>query len=148
MATTHWPHPLVVSIHPVPPTSHALKHPCQSLTLPSGVLGGAGWAPDTPSSGPGRNVWLRHFDDCGSASTGEAWGVGRGPVAQTHRDYPKRLCVHARPLPNICAFDPGASLCARAMGCAPEAPSLYFLPLWEKALAHLWQPGGRATVQP
>lgn len=85
---TPWLSPSTQSL-PLP----ILKAPCQALTLLAGALGGAGWAPDSPSPRPGGNVWLRHLDDCGSASAGEAWGIGRGPVAQTHGDCSKRLCV-------------------------------------------------------
>lgn len=102
------------------PSTPSLPLPMlKALTLPAGALGGAGWAPDSPSSRPGRNVWLRHLDDCGSASAGEAWGVGRGPVAQTHGDCSKRFCVQPGPLLNICALILEPSLCAGIMLCAP-----------------------------
>lgn len=111
-----WPpplasHPSVVSTHPTPPTSCAPKPSAPpSLTVPIGALGGTGWAPDTPSAGPGGNVWLCHLDDCGSAFAGEAW-EWEGDQQPNPQDYPKRLCRQPGSCLKIHAFDPGVSSC-------------------------------------
>uniref|UniRef100_A0A8I3PDC9 Solute carrier family 2, facilitated glucose transporter member 4 n=1 Tax=Canis lupus familiaris TaxID=9615 RepID=A0A8I3PDC9_CANLF len=62
---------------------------------------------------------------------GEQEGT-RGP---THGNYPKRLCPWNMPL-------------ILGLACVlPRVPGCTSCPLWEKALAHFWQPGRKSSVQ-
>lgn len=113
---SHWLHipgcpggPALGCPHPHSPSYvPCLKGSGQALTLPTGVVGGAGRAPDAPSSGPGRHVWLCHPDDCGSAPAGKAWRLG-GASSPAHGNGPESLCDQPGPLLNTHTFNPGAS---------------------------------------